>query len=454
MKRNFAAQLTLGLASLVLVLAPPARAELKAPPTPRAVVADPPRDKDHPAGMAAFRIDVAGSKINAILYTASGDQPHPTLLFLHGLSGNDTNIDLLEAVRRAGWNTLRIKHRGAGGSQGQFSFANARVDSEAAVAWLLDPANLAKYHIDPKRIVVAGHSMGGFMAASAAAADPRVAGTVMIDAWNIAEDAAQVPDSAEGRKAVAESLRAGAAPLATTAEALADELIRDKAKLDLENLSAKIADRPVLMIGAEFANAPAVRKQAAAARAAGAKDLTEAYYPTDHSFSDSRIALESEVLRWLARFDPSILPAGPAIPLKAAYDPNNPFARILRGELPAYKVYEDADVLAFMDRAPMEPGHVLVISKTSKARNLLEIDPGDLAKVMAVAQKVGQAEVDALGLQGFMIVQNNGVGQSVPHLHVHVIPRIAGKPVYLAENAPADPKDLEAMAAKIRAAMR
>ena len=73
---------------------------------------------------------------------------------------------------------------------------------------------------------------------------------------------------------------------------------------------------------------------------------------------------------------------------------------------------------------------------------------------MAVAQKVGQAEVDALGLEGFLILQNNGVGQSVPHLHVHVIPRVAGKPVYLVEKKPADPKDLEAMAAKIRAAMK
>lgn len=146
--------------------------------------------------------------------------------------------------------------------------------------------------------------------------------------------------------------------------------------------------------------------------------------------------------------------AKPFPPLKGAYDETNVFARILRGELPAYKVYEDADVLAFMDRAPMEPGHVLVISKTSKARNLLEIDPKDLAKVMAVAQKVGQAQVDALGLEGFMILQNNGVGQSVPHLHVHVIPRVAGKLVCLVANKPADPKDLEAMAARIRAAMK
>jgi diadenosine tetraphosphate (Ap4A) HIT family hydrolase/acetyl esterase/lipase len=453
MHRTAAALTALLLAFSVVSGATPAFAELKAPPTPRAVVADPARDKDHPADMAAFQVDIAGSKVNAILYTASGVGPHPTLLFLHGFPGNETNIDLLQAVRRAGWNAMRINYRGSWGSQGTFSFANARADGEAAVAFLLDPANAAKYHIDPKRIVVAGHSMGGFMAADAVAAEPRVAGAVLIDSWDIGSRSERIT-SAQARKAVIEAMRPDTAPLATTPEALVAEIERDADKLDLEKLTAQISDRPLLLIGAEFAGAPGTRKLAVAAKGAGAKALTETYMATDHSFSDARIALESEVIRWLTRFDPTIAPAGSRIPLKAAYDPNNVFAKIIRGELPAYKVYEDADVLAFMDRAPLEAGHVLVISKTAKARTLLDIDPKDLAKVMAVAQKVGQAEVDALGLEGFMLIQNNGVGQSVPHLHVHVIPRIAGKPVYLAENAPADPKDLEAMAAKIKAAMK
>jgi diadenosine tetraphosphate (Ap4A) HIT family hydrolase/acetyl esterase/lipase len=429
----------------------PAFAEPKVPPTPRAVVADPPRDKDHPADMAAFQLDIQGAKVNAMMYLASGDQPHPTLLFLHGFPGNETNIDLLQAVRRAGWNALRINYRGSWGSQGKFSFESARADGEAAVAFLLDPANAAKYHVDPARIVVAGHSMGGFMAADAVAASTRIAGAVLIDSWNIGGRAAEI---AKDRKAVVEAMRPDTAPLATTPEALVAEIERDAAKLDLEKLTAQIADRPVLLIGAEFAGAPTTRKLAAAARAAGARDLTETYMATDHSFSDARIALESEVIRWLARFDPESAATAPFPPLKGAYDEGNVFARIIRGELPSYKVYEDADVLAFMDRAPLEPGHVLVISKTSKARNLLEMDPKDIARVMAVVQKVGQAEVDALGLEGFLVLQNNGVGQSVPHLHVHVIPRVAGKPVYLVENAPADPKDLEAMAARIRAAMK
>ncbi|MGR4862275.1 alpha/beta fold hydrolase [Caulobacter sp. LARHSG274] len=452
MSRRIAA----GLAALMLMaLAGPGLAEPRFAPIPKAVIADPARDAAHPADMAAFTVPTGGVGVNALMYLASGDQPHPTLLFLHGFPGNETNIDLMQAVRRAGWNVLKINYRGSWGSPGSFSFAHARADGEAAVAFLRDPANVAKYHIDPARIVVAGHSMGGFMAADAAAADPKVAGAILIDAWDIGKRKAQITSLA-ARKAAAEAMRPDTRPLAgTSAELLVKEIETNAAKLDLEALSARIADRPVLMIGAEHAGGPTTRKLAAAARQAGAQALTETYMDTDHSFSDARIALAAEVIRWLGRFDP----ASAAIddirtPLKAAYDEANPFARIIRGELPVAKVYEDDQVLAFMDRAPAEPGHVLVISKTSKARNLLEISPQDLGRVMAVVARVGQAQIDGLGAEGFTIVQNNGVGQSVPHLHIHVIPRVAGKPLMFVENQRGDPKDIEATAAKIRAAMK
>jgi diadenosine tetraphosphate (Ap4A) HIT family hydrolase/pimeloyl-ACP methyl ester carboxylesterase len=457
MKRQIAA----GLAALMLVgLAAPSQAEPRFAPIPKAVVADPARDAAHPADMAAFTLPVGGVRVNALMYLASGDQPHPTMLFLHGFPGNETNIDLMQAVRRAGWNVLKINYRGSWGSPGRFSFAGARIDGEAATAFLFDPANIAKYHIDPKRIVVAGHSMGGFMAADASAADPRVAGTVLIDAWDIGKEKAGITSPA-ARKAAIEGMAPDTVPLAgTSATLLVKEIETDAAKLDLEALSARIANRPLLLIGAEHAGAPTTRKLAAAARQAQAQNspkgaLTETYMDTDHSFSDHRIALEAEVIRWLGQFDPaSAKPGTPQIPLKAAYDEANPFAKILRGEVAVPKVYEDDQVLAFMDYAPAEPGHVLVISKTSKARNILEISPQDLSRIMAVAARVGQAQVDGLGVEGFTIVQNNGVGQSVPHLHIHVIPRVAGKPLMFVENEKGDPKDIAAMADKIRAAMK
>ncbi len=448
-------KLLVGLSALVLALSGSALAEPRFQPVPRAVIADPARDPNHPADLAAFTLPTGGVGVNALMYLASGEQPHPTMLFLHGFPGNETNIDLMQAVRRAGWNVLKINYRGSWGSPGKFSFASARADGEAAVAFLRNPANVAKYHIDPTRIVVAGHSMGGFMAADASASDPKVAGTILIDAWDIGKEAAEITGPA-ARKAAIESMRPDTVPLAGTSPAqLIKEIETNAAQLDLEALSARIADRPLLMIGADYAGAPTTRKLAAAARAAGATALTETYFPTDHSFSDSRIGLEAEVLRWLGRFDPaSAKPAGAFTPLKAAYDEANPFAKILRGESPAPKIYEDDQVLVFMDRAPAEIGHALVISKTSKARNMLEIAPADLARMLAVVAKVGQAQIDALGAGGFTIVQNNGVGQSVPHLHIHVIPRIAGKPLEFNENKIGDPAEIEAVAVKLRAALK
>ena len=112
------------------------------------------------------------------------------------------------------------------------------------------------------------------------------------------------------------------------------------------------------------------------------------------------------------------------------YDPNNIFAKILRGELPCHKVYEDDKALAFLDIMPRAPGHTLVLPK-APARNLLDVDADDLAHVAKVAQKIAKAQMMAFGADGITIQQFNesAGGQVVFHLHVHVIPRKAGSPM-------------------------
>jgi histidine triad (HIT) family protein len=140
--------------------------------------------------------------------------------------------------------------------------------------------------------------------------------------------------------------------------------------------------------------------------------------------------------------------------LDGRYDPQNPFAKILRGELPADKVYEDADVVAFLSTNQKAPGHVLVISKTSQARNILDMSPADLTQVMLVAKRVASAERIALGADGLIVQQNNGAaaGQTVFHLHVHVIPCWNGKPPSFARDKSGQ-LDRKALAARIAAAM-
>ena len=110
-----------------------------------------------------------------------------------------------------------------------------------------------------------------------------------------------------------------------------------------------------------------------------------------------------------------------------AYDPTNIFAKILRGEMPAHKVYEDDNVLAFLDIMPRAPGHTLVIPK-APARNLLDVEPEPLRHVMQAAQKIAHAALKAFEADGVTIQQFNesAGGQVVFHLHVHVIPRHDG----------------------------
>ena len=143
----------------------------------------------------------------------------------------------------------------------------------------------------------------------------------------------------------------------------------------------------------------------------------------------------------------------PQVAFGIPYDAGNPFAKILRGEYPVAKVYEDRRVLAFMDNAPASPGHVLVISKRSHARNLLEMDDGTLKHMLHVARRIGAAELTGLGADGFTIEQNNGYSQSVPHLHIHIIPRYVGYSRCRAGGVHEEVDVLEPFAAALRAAL-
>ena len=137
-----------------------------------------------------------------------------------------------------------------------------------------------------------------------------------------------------------------------------------------------------------------------------------------------------------------------------AYDPNNIFAKILRGELPCYKVYEDDKTLAFLDIMPRSPGHTLVLPK-APARNLLDATPDDLAAVSRAVQKVAKAAMAVFGADGITVQQfnENAGGQVVFHLHVHVIPRKAGVPMKPPATEKEKPGVLSDHALKLAAAL-
>lgn len=138
------------------------------------------------------------------------------------------------------------------------------------------------------------------------------------------------------------------------------------------------------------------------------------------------------------------------------YDPQNIFAQIIRGEAPCYKLYEDDDVLAFLDLFPQSHGHTLVIPKRVAARNILDIDADSLCKLMRVTQRLTQVLVDELQPEGVQVAQFNGApaGQTVFHIHMHIIPRFAGQGLGIHASSKADPLELEQLQARLLQRLR
>ena len=137
-----------------------------------------------------------------------------------------------------------------------------------------------------------------------------------------------------------------------------------------------------------------------------------------------------------------------------AYDTNNIFAKILRGEVPSVKVYEDDKTLAFMDVMPQADGHTLVIPKEA-AENLFELSPEGATAMVRTTQKVAKAVKKGLDAPGIMLFQLNGkaAGQSVFHVHFHIVPRSGGVDLKLHARGMESPDKLKAIAEKIKAAL-
>jgi pimeloyl-ACP methyl ester carboxylesterase len=256
------------------------------------------------ASMQQMVLPSHDSMLLGVFYLAAGAGPHPTAVILHGFPGFEQNLDLAQILRAHGWNVLAMHYRGSWGVKGGFSFAHAAEDADTEVRYLLDPANAQKYRIDTRRIVVIGHSMGGYMAASAAARNPRVAAAVLISAWNIGADyesrrhsgseAVTIEKEAKGLESDNNLL-----PLSgTSGEALAREIYEHKSALNFINLAPAIASRPVFVITSNEGLAPADHALVEALGKAGDTHVTERHWDTDHGYSDKRAELCNAILEW------------------------------------------------------------------------------------------------------------------------------------------------------------
>ena len=282
------------LLTIVLLVGLVPASATAAPRIDPAVFTDPVHDTAHPARMAVVHIPSGDAAINAVVYIAAGAGPHPVVVLCHGLPGNEKNLDLAQAIRRAGWTVITFNYRGSWGSPGSYSFANDLADVDAVLAYARAPENAAKLGLDPQRIVLGGHSLGGWVTALTAAHDKGLSGAFMISPGNLGRIGKMPRD-----QAIAFVKDNGMESLATTPEAMADELIAKSDAYDFVQTAPHLTDTRLLMLTSDDGGAPAADALVAGIRAKGGTRVTTVHATTDHSWSDARIRLASEIIRWL-----------------------------------------------------------------------------------------------------------------------------------------------------------
>jgi uncharacterized protein len=262
---------------------------------PAAIYTDPPADAAHPAKMTVLHIPTHGLIINGLIYQPAGAGPHSTLVICHGLPGNEKNLDLAQAVRRAGWNAVVFNYRGSWGSPGAYRFTQNLEDADAVLAYLRDPATSARLGIDPKRIAIAGHSMGGWVVAHTAAHDHLLIGAILISAGDMGHLGEEPPE-----RLVADMADNMEGLAGVTAQSMADEDRANAKAFRMDNATAGLAQTPLLVLTADDGLAPDSDALVRAIEAKGGHKVTTIHVATDHSWSDHRIALESAIITWLA----------------------------------------------------------------------------------------------------------------------------------------------------------
>lgn len=269
-----------------------------------AIDTDPPEDATHPAAFAEVAVPSHGVQLLGTLYLAAGAGAHPTAIIYHGFPGFELNGDLAQVLRRAGYDVLIAHYRGSWGVAGSFSYQHAIEDADAEVAWVRSPEVAARYHMDPSRVVVLGHSLGGFMALSAAAHEPAIIAAVSISGASLGSRLANLQPADED-KAVAQSV-VRADPVeylalsGTSPAALAREVFDHRAQWTFQSLAPALGKRPVLLVTAQDRTGPASEALLRTLRSAGNTRSQQIEFPTDHPYSDHRIALERAILGWLA----------------------------------------------------------------------------------------------------------------------------------------------------------
>ena len=259
------------------------------------------------ASMAELAIPSHGARINGLMYLAAGAGPHPIVIFLHGYPGNERNLDLAQAVRRAGYNALFVDYRGVFGSGGTFSQAHSLEDVAGLLAWVRAPETVAKYHLDPTRIALVGHSFGAWLALFSVGREPPDVCVAALAAWNAgwvaSRFAAHPEERAENLAYYRETTDVAGGPIRANPDELIQEISDHAAAWNYLSQASALRSHAVLLVAATHdssdENPERHAELAEAIRKEGGKLVRVVTFEDDHPFSSHRIALANTLTQWL-----------------------------------------------------------------------------------------------------------------------------------------------------------
>ncbi len=243
-------------------------------------------DNSYPATSEEITITIGNDSIAAFGMFAAGKEKKETVIFLHGLPGNERNLDLAQELRRNGRNVIYFNYRGAWGSQGEFLYSNCLEDVKQVMDFFSTSENSEKYRIDSKSFILFGHSMGGGIALISGAKDARVRKIAVYSPWNAGNDQKPSDAQIEGFKKMLNSLFM----LNIDSQNFIEDLIQNKYEYDILSHKKQLTNKKLLILDENERNKGWIEEL----------DNTEyILMKTDHSFSDKRLELIEKVSKWI-----------------------------------------------------------------------------------------------------------------------------------------------------------
>ena len=291
-----------GLVALISTLA--AGLSLAATSVDDALNTDPLPHETHPASVQELTIPSYGARLPGHIYLANGPGPHPTVVLLHGLPGAERNLDLAQALRRFGFNSVFFHYRGAWGADGDYRFTQLPEDALSVLAWLREPEQASTLRTDPDALSILGHSVGGFTALAAGSRDENLRCVVALAPANLGVWQRWVTsDTPEVDRLLAYTDSLFMLRGLSGARFREEIAFASTELLDTEGFGPGLAGKRVMMVVGEGDTVTPAATMfdpvIEAYREDGVKDLFSLKLPGDHSFSQSRVQLTREILTWM-----------------------------------------------------------------------------------------------------------------------------------------------------------